>query len=166
MKEERDTAALSSAVFDLWRMAGKESELQVRGWSMRPLIDYEDTVVVKHTLDGIRPGSIIAFKRGRRIIIHRVLRKVRIGSETIYVNKGDSNPRRDPLMRERAVIGRVVAIVKKNNKRINVESPLWRLMGYMMIVWGAAASVLPSSVLELRFTKFFKRVMTRIVCVG
>ena len=165
MTEEKDTTALSSAVFDLWKMTGKVSELQVYGWSMRPLIDYGDTVVVKHTLDGIRAGSIIAFKRGHRIIIHRVLKRMNVGSETVYINKGDANVRRDPLMRERAVLGRVVSIVKKGGKRIDVETTFWHFVGYSMIFLGVATSVVPESWFELRFVKVFKRVVGRIVCI-
>jgi signal peptidase I len=129
---------------------------------MRPLIEYGDTVVIRHTTQGIHPGSIVAYKRGERIIIHRVLRRLQATGEVAYLNKGDANPRRDPLVRERALIGRVTSVVKKG-RTIDVENAYWRVFGYLMVCWAGVVSVFPGLSPGTRLSKTLRRLLVRTV---
>ena len=139
--ESRD---LAGAVFDLWSAAGKKTELTVNGWSMRPLIDYGDTVLLDHAARDIRPGAIVAFRRGNKIVVHRVLRRRRVGDEWVYVSRGDATVRHDPPVRQHAVIGEVLSLRKQGATAwTDLRGARWRALGTLMLLRDMLQSITP-----------------------
>jgi signal peptidase I len=155
--------SFTEQMFDIWKEVGNESALQVSGWSMRPLIKDGDTVVVKHTHQGIKPGATIAFKKDQRIVVHRVLRCYTLRGETVYVNRGDHNQHIDSRVRESAILGKVVAIVRKDGKRTNLESLFWRGVGYMVVRCVDFSRILPRQIRELKVVRAFGRVVIKVL---
>lgn len=147
------TNSFTEALFDIWKEVGNESTLQVSGWSMYPLIEDGDRVVVKHSHNNIKPGATIAFKKDHRIIVHRVLRCYNVRGETIYVNRGDNNLHIDSRVGDCAILGKVVGIVKKDGTKVNLESPLWQAVGYFVVKFTNISRFLPKRITQIRFAK-------------
>lgn len=161
------TNSFSELMFDIWKDVGKESTLQVSGWSMHPLIKDGDSVVVKHTRQDIKPGETVAFMQGQRIIVHRVLRRYRLRGETFYVNRGDRNQFIDSRVRENAILGKVVAIERKsNNRKIILDSPFWQSVGFMVVKCVNVSRYLPRYVRELDVTRKFGRAVFKILSIA
>lgn len=80
----------------------------VEGTSMEPTLQSGDLVLVikRVSLDDISLGDVIVYRRGRSLIIHRV---VRIEDGTI-ITKGDNNLLLDPPVRFSDVVGKVLEI--------------------------------------------------------
>jgi signal peptidase I len=157
------TDSLASQIFDIWKDTKYNSTVQVSGWSMYPFIEDGDSVVLIHTHQVLKPGDTVAFRKDQRILVHRVLRCYQLRGETIYVTRGDNNRHIDPRVHEQAIVGRVAAIVRKNNKRINLETPLWRLIGRMIAKSVSISRVLPRQLVEQRFIRTLGRVVLRIL---
>lgn len=78
--------------------------------SMTPNINKGDVVIVdqKYSFEDIEVGEIIAVKKERVIIIHRVAKKVSFGDSYIYYTKGDANNNMDDfVIKEDMVVGKV-----------------------------------------------------------
>jgi signal peptidase I len=121
------------AALDAWRLASKESRLRVSGYSMRPLIQFGDNVIVRHGTKGIAPGVPIAYKRGRRIVVHRVLRCYDVDGKLMVVCRGDANRFADKRVGEDAIIGRVTSVVNQRGHARNFESMFWRQVGLLIV---------------------------------
>lgn len=132
---EREPRDLAGALFDALSELGRSSEVTVHGWSMRPLIDYGDTVRIRHGGPEPRAGALVAFRRGDRIVVHRMLRRLRAGSETVYLCRGDATVRRDPIVRRKSLLGVIEAVRKEGSPAwIDLGRPRWRLVGAAMLL--------------------------------
>ncbi|MGC8953921.1 MAG: signal peptidase I [Desulfurococcus sp.] len=90
----------------------------VKGYSMLPTLREGDIVIVqKATPEAIRPGDVIIYSTGGKLIIHRVIKVVIRNGEYYYVTKGDNNSLPDFMYFENnigipynRVLGKVVSI--------------------------------------------------------
>jgi hypothetical protein len=83
--------------------------LQVRGWSMLPVIWPGDILELERVKAGdLSPGEIVLFSRDRRLFAHRVLKS----SGSAVLTCGDTLPYADPVVPEDELLGRVAAIVR------------------------------------------------------
>ena len=85
----------------------------VASGSMTPNLLKGDVVVIeKINKKDIQVGDVIAYKYDKRIIIHRLVKIVKVGNEMFYYTKGDANYGIDNYkIREDMIIGIVVARV-------------------------------------------------------
>ncbi|MEM1628418.1 MAG: signal peptidase I [Desulfurococcaceae archaeon] len=68
----------------------------VKGNSMLPLLREGDIVIIiKANAEEIKPGDIIVYKAGDKLIIHRVIEIRRMSGDLYFVTKGDNNPMSD-----------------------------------------------------------------------
>jgi len=97
---------------------GTPSLAVVKGISMLPTLREGDIVfITRPPPEAIKPGDVIIYDAGGKLIIHRVI-DVRIkGEEYYYVTKGDNNPGPDIFYFDNGigvpydrVIGRVLAV--------------------------------------------------------
>lgn len=58
--------------------------------SMTPEIDVGDIVITKHD-ENIESGKIIAYRKDSTIIVHRVVKNLKVNDEVMYQTKGDQN---------------------------------------------------------------------------
>ncbi len=120
-------SSVADTIFDIWQENDKQSQLKLSGHSMTPIIKHGDWLTLKHNSNDIRVGSIIAYRRERKIIVHRV---VKIHSKYL-ITKGDFNYHIDAAVEIQSVIGKVIAV--KNRKRLyKLDTKLWYVIGYII----------------------------------
>ena len=78
-------------------------------------------------------GDIVAYQHNGKLITHRLISKGRSAEEVRYLLKGDNVRRRDPAIHPKMVLGRVTAL-KRADKWVCLESPLWRSIGWIVAV--------------------------------
>ena len=115
--------SIADTVFDLWQENDKESQLKLSGHSMTPVIKNGDWLTLKHNKNDIKVGSIIAYRREQKIIVHRV---IKMQAQSL-ITKGDFNYHLDEAVDIKNVIGKVIAI---KNRRIDTK--LWSVIAYII----------------------------------
>jgi len=106
------------------------------GESMSPCIKKGDLLVVKPiALEEAEIGEIVAFRRDESqsvLTTHRVIQKGKESGQRYIITKGDRNPYRDfPLLSSQELLGKVTGI-ERNGQVISLESPFYRIRGYLM----------------------------------
>lgn len=114
--------------------AGLSVRFVARGQSMRPLIRDGAVLRIK-PLDGptrFRKGDILfcalSTQAGEVALVHRLLRRLPDGC---LLTRGDHQPHPDRPIQPYQVLGRVYQIEQANHV-INLELPLWRLIGWFI----------------------------------
>jgi hypothetical protein len=78
----------------------------------------------------IRPGAVVAYRRGAHLIVHRVLACDANG----VVTKGDALPSRDAPVPWAAVIGRVVTLAAAGDRQHDLTAFPWPPLG-RLVAW-------------------------------
>jgi signal peptidase I len=94
---------------------------------MTPIIKNGDWLTLKHNSNDIRVGSIIAYRRERKIIVHRV---IKMQAQSL-ITKGDFNYHIDEAVDITSVIGKVIA-VKNRRGLYRLDTKLWYVIGYII----------------------------------
>ena len=119
--------------------SGKDIRLKALGWSMHPTIKNGEYVVIKAiACRDTKIGDIIVCQNinNKKIVIHRLVKKLNSRNSPILITKGDNNFSRStdsPIDPDEFVLGKVISI-EKPNKIINLENSLSWLSNYL-IVW-------------------------------
>ena len=61
---------------------------------MTPNINKGDVVVIekiKENYEDTEIGQVIAYRHDNKIVVHRLVKKIKIGNDTYYYTKGDNN---------------------------------------------------------------------------
>jgi len=103
---------------------------------MSPSIKKGELLIVKPiALEEAEIGEIVAFRRDESqsvLTTHRVIQKGQERDQRYIITKGDRNPNRDlPLVSSQEVLGKVTGI-ERNGQVISLESPFYRLRGYLI----------------------------------
>nr|UXE44309.1 hypothetical protein Hi04_10k_c1889_00030 [uncultured bacterium] len=100
-----------AALAELWRAAGSEVWLTLRGSSMMPAIPPGWRVHLSCHRHGIRPGQIIAYQHGDSFVVHRVTALVTgsVVSDRVVICQGDANQGPDAPVPVNDVLGVVIA---------------------------------------------------------
>ncbi len=106
------------------------------GASMSPAIKKGELLIVKPiALEEAEIGEIVAFRRDESqsvLTTHRVIQKGKERGQRYIITKGDRNPYRDfPLLSSQELLGKVTGI-ERNGQVISLESPFYRIRGYLM----------------------------------
>ncbi len=78
--------------------------------SMNPEIKKGDVVIVDKAKkeNDYKKGQIIAYWKDENIIVHRIVKKVKLDNSYVYYTKGDANEKIDDLLiKEKMIIGKV-----------------------------------------------------------
>jgi len=110
----------------------------IRSWaaagSMSPCIKKGDLLVVKPiALEEAGIGEIVAYRKDEShsvLTTHRVIQKGKERGRRYLITKGDRNPYRDFPLSPQEVLGKVTGI-ERNGQVIWLESPFYRLRGYL-----------------------------------
>jgi signal peptidase I len=124
------TSVLEAAL-EIWSQAGKQYFVPITGCSMLPLIQEGDRVLVAHSCASARQGDVIVFRRGGRLVAHRVLRIYRRQSEPVFITKGDNVRRFDPPVNASEVVGRVLT-VEREGWQMALDTAAWRAVGWLI----------------------------------
>ncbi len=112
----------------------------IRSWavggSMSPCIKKGDLLVVKPiSLEEAGIGEIVAYRKDENhtvLTTHRVVARGKDQGQCYLITQGDRNPYRDfPLVSSQEVFGKVVGVERKG-RVISLETPFYRLRGYLM----------------------------------
>lgn len=123
---------IDDTLLEFWAENGKETTFKLTGNSMYPSIKSGDKVVIQHTRQSIRIGSVVAFRRGREIIVHRVIKIKKDHDQEIFLTKGDFNRKSDIPITEAQIIGKVVTINKDGGRQIDLQTPYQQLCGHII----------------------------------
>lgn len=130
---------------------GSGAVLQVRGTSMRPLLQPGDTIHVVPLGSGpVRRGAVLLVERPHEFVTHRLVAR----RGTHWYTMGDWFTRRDAPVGRAALVGRVVAI-ETNARLIKLQAPYrvgiaW-LLGWLGWLQGERW---PGLALPLRVVRF------------
>jgi signal peptidase I len=119
-------ATVVDGALDAWAESGRVSRLVVEGGSMLPLLQPGDVVEVQHSRRDLQRGDVVAYRTGRTLIIHRVLRTP--GEERDIEVGGDNRTLTDEAVPLAAVIGRVVG-VERGGERWRIDTDRARRLG-------------------------------------
>ena len=122
-------------LIEIWRELEKTQWISSSGVSMRPLIAEGMEVALQFSkFDRIQLGHIIAFKKGKDMIVHRVIGFWSRHHDQYVIEKGDNNPH-CTLIPSSWVLGRVT-MIRYGQKVINLKNPLWRLIDFLFVLYG------------------------------
>ena len=68
--------------------------IAVASGSMTPAILKGDVVIIEKTdghFDDVKEGQVIAYKKDKIIVVHRLYKKIKVGNEYFFYSKGDAN---------------------------------------------------------------------------
>ncbi len=113
--------------------AGVSLRLEVRGWSMYPLIRDRDEIRVSPvTIDDINVGDVAFFRSGDRLLAHRVVGHLTDGGSTSLRARGDRFRQEDPPFGQSELVGRVVAVFRNrrgSQRMIQLDRGFSRFVG-------------------------------------
>jgi len=122
-------------LYDIWKDLEKLQWIQSIGDSMRPLIGNGSSLALQFCKsEKIKLGHIIAFRRGKDTVVHRVIGFWNKDSQVHFIEKGDNNPH-CLLVPQEALLGRIVAI-KHGNKILSLKNPFWRILDFLFVIYG------------------------------
>ena len=89
---------------------GKTIRIKAHGYSMYPAIKPGSLIIIEPISQKEKPveGEIIAIKRGKGIIVHRLTRVIIREGVRYYIARGDSNATTDNPITIDKIVGRIV----------------------------------------------------------
>lgn len=109
---------------------GEVVKLKVVGGSMRPFLQINDRVTIKHVpINQVVSGDILSYLRGSEIITHRLL----IKKGQFLILKGDYTLSCDLPVQSSLVIGKVIEI-ERDHRAISTQTPIYRLLNKIMAI--------------------------------
>lgn len=119
--------------------SGSCLRMKVTGRSMSPFLRGEEILTIKKVPgSSLHNGDLIFFKtRYGSLLLHRIIRK-QYKDMLIFQTKGDATVIPDEPVSERGVLGKVYKIEKilssGRTKHIDMESPLWKTINYLLAI--------------------------------
>jgi signal peptidase I len=126
-------AHILEAALEVWTQAGGEHSIPITGCSMLPLLRDGDEVLVRHGWADARRGDVVVFRHKGTLIAHRVLRIYQGQVEPTLITKGDNSPRLDSPVKANEIVGRVLT-VKRGGRSMLLDTPAWRIVGWLIAV--------------------------------
>lgn len=102
---------------------GQRVRFRATGFSMDPTIRDGDVLTVEPVnLGEVRPGEILLYRTARGVIAHRLVRREAVGTQLLFLLRGDASGTCDPPVSYGDVLGRVVASRRRRRSR-NLTGP-------------------------------------------
>lgn len=102
------------------------------GNSMFPFVRNGDLVIIKHiNPDNLSVGDIIFFEKENTFFLHRLLKK---NEKVEFITKGDNRYNFDTPINSYDILGKLI-IIKRDNRVINLDSALNKIMGKLIVVF-------------------------------
>jgi len=91
---------------------GKTIRIKAHGYSMYPTIKPGTVILIEPVRKKGPPGvgEIVAIKKEKGIIVHRIVKVISEEGVRKYIARGDSNSRPDPPVTANVIIGRVTGV--------------------------------------------------------
>jgi signal peptidase I len=130
-----ETAALYEEILN----SGLSLRIRATGRSMVPFLKGGEILTIKKGPDSsFHIGDLIFFKtRYGSLLLHRIIRK-QYRDMVLLQTKGDAVPGADEPVSEHDILGKVYKIEKilssGRTKHIDMESPLWKTINYLLAI--------------------------------
>ncbi len=106
--------------------------LRLQGASMLPWVRPGDIArIQKVSIDAIRCGDVVLFRRENRLFVHRVIEKGSALDADAFRAKGDAHPRCDGVIKQEELLGRVVRLYRRE-RRIDLDAPGQIALGFLI----------------------------------
>jgi signal peptidase I len=97
--------------------------LRVQGASMLPWVRPGDIAKIrKVSMDTIRCGDVVLFRRENRLFVHRIIEKGGAMDAAAFRAKGDAHPTCDGMVGQQELLGRVARLYRRG-RRIDLDAP-------------------------------------------
>ncbi len=138
----------------------KKLPIKISGESMQPLIRSGEKVIIV-SANALKPGDIICAKGSCGIMVHRIIRRLK---NQRFLVKGDNNFIGDPILSNKDVIGKVIAI---RSGKIRINTMPWRFANRMIALFSylqlaVYAGFMAKSSSGDKFSKQFKNAVVMI----
>jgi signal peptidase I len=151
LKEKTSSANISEIdklnLFEELLNSGLDLRLKVTGKSMEPFLKGGEIVTLKKVpYTSLRKGDLIFFKDHNGFpVLHRFITKKRINqSINAFQARGDAAIIPDDPVSEDNLLGKVYEIEKtlssRRTRHIEMESPLWKSINYLIVIIGSVKS--------------------------
>ena len=139
MSRDRNNHTLFKDISFSLLAEGKILKIKADGYSMHPAIKTGSIIFIEPLAGNTDPvpGEIIAWKRESGFVVHRLIRILNNGNETLYFTRGDSGTYEDKPVTRDQIAGKVVKVENKKG-RIKVGPQLIRKPYYSinrLTVW-------------------------------
>jgi signal peptidase I len=126
-RRAEDTARIVEGIHACKRIA-----LRVHGTSMLPWVRPHDIAIIRRaTLDDIRCGDVVLFRRNDRLFVHRIVEKRGSLDATQFIAKGDAHRNSDGHVEESELLGRLVRLYR-SGRHIDLETPRHLALGVLI----------------------------------
>lgn len=106
--------------------------LLVQGASMLPWVRPGDIARIrKVSMDAIRCGDVVLFRRENRLFVHRIIEKGGAMDAAAFRAKGDAHPTCDGMVEQQELLGRVVRLYRRG-RRIDLDAPVQLALGLLI----------------------------------
>ncbi len=106
--------------------------LLVQGTSMLPWVRPGDIARIrKVSMDAIRCGDVVLFRRENRLVMHRIIEKGGALDAATFRAKGDAHPTCDGVVEQRELLGRVVRLYR-GGRQIDLDAPGQLALGLLI----------------------------------
>lgn len=113
MNTEEDNRKVLRDLADELLDKGTSIRITAAGYSMYPAIKPGNTIIIKPVSpDGLKCGMIIAWKREKDMVVHRLVLVYESNGRKYYITRGDSCRSSDKPVTLDMIAGRVEAIYK------------------------------------------------------
>jgi signal peptidase I len=94
-------------------------QFRATGLSMLPTLWPGDCLNIQScNFEDAQAGDVVLHARGGRLFVHRVIRKFSAGRENSLITKGDCMAEEDPRIKEKDLLGKVIAIDRRGSRII------------------------------------------------
>lgn len=102
---------------------GKTIRIKAHGYSMYPCIKPGSLILIEplNVKGPPRPGEIIAMRRDRGLIVHRLSKIINKNGITLYIARGDSNAYADNPVKIDKIAGRIVRAEATGENRVAAD---------------------------------------------
>ena len=119
---------------------GTTLRVKAEGYSMYPSIKPGSQILIEPVADEYFPsqGEIIAWKRKSGLVVHRLVRIVKEGSNTLYITRGDSCAYEDQPVTHDQIAGKVIQVETSSGSPLAYGDKLIRKPSYLynrLMVW-------------------------------
>jgi hypothetical protein len=106
--------------------------LRVHGSSMLPWVRSGDIAVIRQaTLDTVRCGDVVLFRRHNHLFVHRIIGKRGSLGTAEFLAKGDAHPSSDGRITQDELLGRIVRLYRDGH-RIDLDAPGQLALGLLI----------------------------------
>ena len=103
--------------------------IQVQGNSMWPLIKSNEHVILEGYINSNpKKYDIVAFEKNNKLFLHRI---IKIIDQNHIITKGDHLIHPDKSITFENIIGKVIVIERKNNKKLELKKRNWHLINIL-----------------------------------